>query len=53
MPDRSGWRFEGFPVAIRRRRFYDIGLTLRHAASLDAFEKQHDEALWLTPKSGF
>ena len=28
----------------------DIGLTLRHAAALDAFEKQHDEALWLTPR---
>jgi 3-isopropylmalate/(R)-2-methylmalate dehydratase small subunit len=25
----------------------DIGLTLRHAAELDAFEKQHDEAGWL------
>ena len=28
----------------------DIGLTLRHVAALDAFEKQHDEALWLTPR---
>ncbi len=28
----------------------DIGLTLRHAAALDAFEKQHDSATWLTPK---
>ncbi len=25
----------------------DIGLTLRHAAALDGFEKQHDEAVWL------
>jgi 3-isopropylmalate/(R)-2-methylmalate dehydratase small subunit len=25
----------------------DIGLTLRHAAELDKFEKQHDEAGWL------
>jgi 3-isopropylmalate/(R)-2-methylmalate dehydratase small subunit len=25
----------------------DIGLTLRHIAELDAFEKQHDEAAWL------
>jgi 3-isopropylmalate/(R)-2-methylmalate dehydratase small subunit len=25
----------------------DIGLTLRHAAELDRFEKQHDEAEWL------
>jgi 3-isopropylmalate/(R)-2-methylmalate dehydratase small subunit len=28
----------------------DIGLTLRHAAALDTFEKQHDEAFWLQPK---
>jgi len=28
----------------------DIGLTLRHAAELDAYEKRHDEATWLQPK---
>lgn len=28
----------------------DIGLTLRHAAELDSFEKQHDEAGWLKAK---
>ena len=28
----------------------DIGLTLRHAAALDAFEKQHDQATWLKAK---
>ncbi len=28
----------------------DIGLTLRHAAELDKFEKQHDEAAWLKAK---
>jgi len=28
----------------------DIGLTLRHAAELDAFEKKHDEAGWLHAK---
>jgi 3-isopropylmalate/(R)-2-methylmalate dehydratase small subunit len=28
----------------------DIGLTLRHAASLDAYETQHDEAAWLKAK---
>lgn len=27
----------------------DIGLTLRHAAELDQFEKQHDSAFWVTP----
>jgi len=29
----------------------DIGLTLRHAAALDAFEKQHDSAGWLKAKN--
>ena len=29
----------------------DIGLTLRHAAELDAFEKQHDGASWLKAKN--
>ena len=28
----------------------DIGLTLRHAAELDAYEKQHDAAGWLRAK---
>jgi 3-isopropylmalate/(R)-2-methylmalate dehydratase small subunit len=28
----------------------DIGLTLRHVAALDNFEKQHDEAGWLKAK---
>ena len=28
----------------------DIGLTLRHAAALDTFEKQHDDAAWLKAK---
>jgi len=28
----------------------DIGLTLRHAGALDAFEHQHDHATWLAPK---
>ena len=28
----------------------DIGLTLRHAAALDAFETRHDEAGWLKAK---
>jgi 3-isopropylmalate/(R)-2-methylmalate dehydratase small subunit len=28
----------------------DIGLTLRHAAALDAFESEHDEAGWLRAK---
>jgi 3-isopropylmalate/(R)-2-methylmalate dehydratase small subunit len=28
----------------------DIGLTLRHTAELDTYEKQHDEAAWLKAK---
>jgi len=28
----------------------DIGLTLRHAAELDRYESQHDEAFWLQAK---
>jgi 3-isopropylmalate/(R)-2-methylmalate dehydratase small subunit len=28
----------------------DIGLTLRHAAELDAFETKHDDAIWLKAK---
>ena len=30
----------------------DIGLTLRHAAELDNFEKQHDAAFWVKPRTG-
>jgi 3-isopropylmalate/(R)-2-methylmalate dehydratase small subunit len=30
----------------------DIGLTLRHAAELDRFEKQHDAAFWVAPRAG-
>ncbi len=29
----------------------DIGLTLRHAAALDKFEKHHDAAFWSAPRS--
>src|SRR5271169_1337089 len=29
----------------------DIGLTLRHTAALDAYEKKHDEASWLKAKA--
>jgi 3-isopropylmalate/(R)-2-methylmalate dehydratase small subunit len=28
----------------------DIGLTLRHAAALDAYESQHNAEFWLTPR---
>jgi 3-isopropylmalate/(R)-2-methylmalate dehydratase small subunit len=29
----------------------DIGLTLRHAAELDQFEKRHDAAFWVKPRA--
>ena len=29
----------------------DIGLTLRHAAALDTYEKQHDHNNWLKPRA--
>ena len=29
----------------------DIGLTLRHASELDAYESQHDQKFWLKPRS--
>jgi 3-isopropylmalate/(R)-2-methylmalate dehydratase small subunit len=29
----------------------DIGLTLRHATALDAFEAKHDQAIWLKARS--
>jgi 3-isopropylmalate/(R)-2-methylmalate dehydratase small subunit len=29
----------------------DIGLSLRHAAALDEFEKKHDAAFWVTPRT--
>ena len=28
----------------------DIGLTLRHADTLDSYEQKHDAAFWLAPK---
>ena len=28
----------------------DIGLTLRHETALDRFERQHDDAFWLSPR---
>jgi 3-isopropylmalate/(R)-2-methylmalate dehydratase small subunit len=30
----------------------DIGLTLRHASELDNFEKRHDAAFWVAPRTG-
>jgi len=29
----------------------DIGLTLRHTAALDSFEKRHNDAFWSAPRS--
>jgi 3-isopropylmalate/(R)-2-methylmalate dehydratase small subunit len=30
----------------------DIGLSLRHAAALDEFERRHDKVFWLSPRPG-
>jgi 3-isopropylmalate/(R)-2-methylmalate dehydratase small subunit len=52
--DGHGFKAEFYVDPFRRfcllEGLDDIGLTLRHAADLDAFEKKHDEALWLKAK---
>ncbi len=30
----------------------DIGLSLRHAAALDEFERRHDQVFWVSPRPG-
>jgi 3-isopropylmalate/(R)-2-methylmalate dehydratase small subunit len=52
--DSEGWG-SGFSIDPFRRYCLlegldDIGLTLRHANPLDAFERGHDRAFWLQPK---
>ena len=54
MRDEQGFE-HGFEIDEFRRYCLlegldDIGLTLRHAAALDKFEKQHDEAFWVAPR---
>jgi 3-isopropylmalate/(R)-2-methylmalate dehydratase small subunit len=42
--------FDPFRKFCLLEGFDDIGLTLRHAAALDAYETKHDEAAWLKAK---
>ena len=44
------FEFDAFRKFCLLEGFDDIGLTLRHAAALDNFEKQHDAAVWLKAK---
>ncbi len=41
------FEFDAFRKYCLTEGLDDIGLTLRHAAALDAFENQHDKAGWL------
>jgi 3-isopropylmalate/(R)-2-methylmalate dehydratase small subunit len=53
---RDGQGFQqGFSIDAFRRHCLlegldEIGLTLRHAAAIDAFEKRHDAAFWVAPR---
>ncbi|MGC9291938.1 MAG: 3-isopropylmalate dehydratase small subunit [Acidobacteriaceae bacterium] len=53
---RDGQGFQqGFSIDAFRRHCLlegldEIGLTLRHATAIDAFEKQHDVAFWAAPR---
>ena len=46
----ASFEFDPFRKFCLLEGLDDIGLTLRHAAELDAFEKQHDSANWLKAK---
>jgi 3-isopropylmalate/(R)-2-methylmalate dehydratase small subunit len=46
----ASFEFDSFRKFCLLEGLDDIGLTLRHAAELDKFEKQHDEAGWLKAK---
>lgn len=47
---KAGFDFDPFRKFCLTEGLDDIGLTLRHAAALDTYEKQHDEAAWLKAK---
>ncbi len=47
---KASFEFDAFRKFCLVEGLDDIGLTLRHAAELDKFEKQHDEAGWLKAK---
>jgi 3-isopropylmalate/(R)-2-methylmalate dehydratase small subunit len=46
----ASFEFDAFRKFCLLEGLDDIGLTLRHAAELDKFEKQHDAADWLKAK---
>ena len=46
----ASFEFDPFRKFCLLEGLDDIGLTLRHAAELDKFEKRHDEASWLKAK---
>jgi 3-isopropylmalate/(R)-2-methylmalate dehydratase small subunit len=46
----ASFEFDAFRKFCLVEGLDDIGLTLRHAAELDTFEKQHDAANWLKAK---
>jgi 3-isopropylmalate/(R)-2-methylmalate dehydratase small subunit len=46
----ASFEFDSFRKFCLVEGLDDIGLTLRHAAELDKFEKQHDAADWLKAK---
>ena len=52
--DSEGWKTTFTIDPFRRycllEGLDDIGLTLRHESTLDAFERKHDKAFWLEPK---
>ncbi len=47
---KASFEFDPFRKYCLTEGLDDIGLTLRHAAALDAFETRHDEAGWLKAK---
>src|SRR5512135_198485 len=47
---KAGFEVDPFRRFCLMEGLDDIGLTLRHAAALDAYETQHDAATWLKAK---
>src|SRR5579863_4651620 len=48
---RAAFEFDPFRKFCLLEGLDDIGLTLRHAAALDAYETKHDDATWLKAKA--
>ncbi len=47
---RAGFTMDPFRRYCLMEGLDDIGLTLRHSDALDAYEKQHDRAVWAAPR---